>query len=62
MYRTYEFTFAGMPASMYGMYVADVGNKKHSDNPFGNQANIVETRIANRVTPIHYGVRYNDEP
>ena len=62
MYRAYEFTFAGVSASMYEMYVADIGAKKHGDNAFGNKANIVETRIANRVSPIHYGVRYNDEP
>lgn len=62
MYRAYDFTFAGVSASMYGMYVADIGNKKHGDHSFGNVANIVETRIANRVTPIHYGVRYHDEP
>lgn len=62
MYQAYEFTYAGMPASMYGMFVCDFGNKKHGDNPFGNKANIVETRIAGRVKPIHYGVKYNDEP
>lgn len=47
---------------MYGMFVCDFGNNKHGDNPFANKANIVETRIANRVKPLHYGVRYNDEP
>lgn len=62
MFSTYEFTYAGMPASMYGMYVADISDKKHSANSFANTANIVETRIANRVTPIHFGVRYNDSP
>ncbi len=62
MYQSYEFTYAGKAASMFGMFVCDIGSKKHGDNPFGNKANIVETRIANRVTPIHHGVRYNDEP
>lgn len=62
MYQSYEFTFAGMPASMYGMFICDLGSKKHSDNAFGNQAKIVETRLPNRITPIHYGVRYNDDP
>lgn len=62
MYKTYDFTFADMPASLYGMFVADIGSKKHSDNQFGNQANIVETRIPNRITPLHYGVRYHDQP
>lgn len=27
MYRAYEFTFAGMPASHYGMFVCDFGSK-----------------------------------
>lgn len=62
MYKNYEFTFADMPASIFGMFVCDIGNKSHSDNEFGNRANIVETRIANRITPLHYGVRYHDEP
>lgn len=62
MFNTYDFTFAGTPASLYRMLVCDIGNKSHSDNEFGNKANIVETRIANRITPLHYGVRYHDEP
>ena len=62
MYRTYEFTFADTPASLYGMFVADIGSNKHNNNDFGNQANIVETRIANRITPLHFGVRYHDQP
>lgn len=62
MYSSYEFTFADIPASIYGMFVCDIGSKKHTDNDFGNKANIVEKRIANRITPLHYGVRYHDEP
>ena len=62
MYRTYEFTFADTPASLYGMFVADIGSNKHNNNDFGNQANIVETRIANRITPLHFGVRSHDQP
>ena len=62
MFKSYEFTYAGMPASMFGMYIADMSSNKHSANSFGNKANLVETRLANRVTPIHYGVRYNDSP
>lgn len=62
MYKAYEFTYAGIASSMYGLFVCNIGNKKHSDNAFGNTANIVETRLANRVTPIHFGVRYNDTP
>ena len=62
MFTTYEFTYAGLPASMFGMFVCDINKKAHDDNPFGNSANIVETRIANRITPLHYGVRYHDTP
>lgn len=62
MFKGYEFTYAGMPASMFGMYIADVSSNKHNAVSFGNKANLVEKRLANRITPIHYGVRYNDTP
>lgn len=60
MYQSYEFVYAGLSSAMFGMYVADMPSNKHSANSFGNKANLVETRLANRVAPIHYGVRYND--
>lgn len=62
MFRAYEFTFAGIPSALYGMVVSDVGSKKHSDNSFGNKANIVEKRLPNRITPLHYGVKYHEKP
>lgn len=62
LFNSYEFTFADTPASLYGMAVYDIGDKSHKDNGFGNTANIVERRIANRITPLHYGVRYHDAP
>lgn len=62
VFRPTDFTFAGKSASEFGLTVCDIGNNKHSDNSFGNSANIVESRIANRITPLHYGVRYHDEP
>lgn len=62
MYQSYEFVYAGISSAMFGMMVCDVGSKSHNDNAFGNKANIVETRIANRITPIHHGVRYHDDP
>lgn len=62
MFKSYEFTYAGMPASMFSMYVADMSSNKHTANSFGNKANLVEKRLANRIAPIHYGVRYNDSP
>ena len=60
MYKAYEFTFAGIPASAFGMFISDIGNKKHGDNVFGNQANVVETRIANIIITLHFGVLFND--
>lgn len=62
MYDCYEFTFAGQPSELYGLHVCDIGSRKHGDNPFGNTASIVNTRLPRRVTPLHYGVRYNDSP
>lgn len=44
------------------MFVCDFGSKKHSESSFGNAANIVETRLPRRITPLHYGVRYYDKP
>ena len=62
IYKSYEFTYAGISSEMFGMYVCDIGSKTHNDNSFGNKANIVETRLPGRITPIHFGVRYHDEP
>lgn len=62
MFRAFDFIFADVSASEYGLFICDLGNKKHEDNMIGNVAKIVETRIADRVTPLHYGVRYHDEP
>lgn len=62
MYQSCDFVFAGESASMYGLSIYDIGSKKHTDNDYGNQANIVERRLPNRITPLHYGVRYHDQP
>lgn len=62
MFNTYEFIFAGVPSSMYGLYVCDVGSTKHTDNAFGNKADIIEARIPGRVRPLHSGVDYNASP
>lgn len=62
MYRSYQFTFANIPASMFGMFVCDIGSNQHNSQAFGNQANIVEVRLPQRITPLHYGVRYHDSP
>lgn len=60
--KAYDFTFNGVSASNFGLMLCDIGSNKHSNNSFGNKANIVEKRLADRVAPLHYGVRYNDEP
>lgn len=62
IFKGREFVFAGKSSADYGLYIADFGSKKHSANSFGNVAELVETRLANRVTPLHYGVRYHDSP
>ena len=31
MFKSYEFTYAGMPASMFGMYIADMSSNKQDD-------------------------------
>lgn len=62
MFNAYEFIFAGMPSSMYGLVVCDFDGNTHSNNPFGNKAEIIETRIPGRVRPLHYGVDYHKSP
>lgn len=62
MFKAYDFTFAGQSASMFGLSVCDIGSSKHSDNPFGNIAEIAEERIAQRISPLHFGVNYHSKP
>ena len=62
MFQSYEFIFAGIPSSMFGLMIYDIDNKSHSDNPFGNVANILETRIQGRVRPLHHAVDYYEKP
>lgn len=62
MFRTYEFTYAGIPSSLYGMVVTDQWGARHSAHAFGTQASIAETRIPNRIAPLHYGVNYHEAP
>jgi len=62
MFNSYEFSFAGQSSLMYGLMVYDFGGKGQSDVAFGNRASIVETRINNRIQPIHFGVNYHEKP
>lgn len=62
MFTAYEFIFADIPSSMYGLYLCDFGNNAHTDNSFGNTASIIETRIPGRVRPLHFGVDYHKSP
>ena len=62
MYLAYDFTFAGISSSIYGLSVCDIDNKKHSANAFGNVANVVEERVAGRIKPLHFGVKYHEKP
>lgn len=62
MFHAFDFTFAGESASTYGLFLCDFANKQHGDIPFANQANILDVRLEKRITPLHYGVRYHDQP
>lgn len=62
MFHAFDFTFAGESASNYGLFLCDLGSKQHGDHAFANQANILGARPGNRITPLHYGVRYHDQP
>lgn len=62
MFNAYDFTFAGVPSSMYDLMIYDFDGTSQSDVAFGNQADISETRINQRIQPIHYGVNYHDDP
>ena len=62
MYNAYDFTFAGVPASTYGLALCDIDNKKHNANAFGNVANIVDERVYGRIKPLHFGVNYHEKP
>lgn len=62
MFNTYEFVFAGISSAMYGLMVCDIGSHGQSDVAFGNKASIIEARTLQRITPIHFGVDYNEAP
>lgn len=62
MYKTYEFIYAGIPSSMYGLYICDFAGNRNDDVAFGNSAKIIEKKVNNRVSPLHYGVDYNSTP
>lgn len=61
MFQGCEFTFAGVSSSEFGLYIVDFDSKKNDDTVLSS-GKISETRLPNRVTPLHYGVNYNDEP
>ena len=62
MFNAYEFTFDGQSSVMYGLMLYDFDGKGQEDVPFGTRASIVETRLNNRITPLHFGVNYHEEP
>lgn len=62
MFSSYEFTYNGESSYMYGLMLYDFGGRGQSDVPFGSVGEIVETRINNRIQPIHFGVNYNSKP
>lgn len=62
MFNSYEFYFAGESSYQYGLMLYDFGGKGQNDVSFGNMASIVETRISNKIAPIHFGVNYHKTP
>lgn len=62
MFNAYEFTFDGQSSVMYGLMLYDFDGKGQEDVPFGTKGSVVETRIKNRITPLHFGVNYHEEP
>ncbi len=47
---------------MYDLMIYDFDGNGQDNVSFGNQASIVETRIYNRIKPIHFGVNYHKTP
>ena len=62
MFNCYEFTFNGESSYQYGLMVYDIGGVGQRDVSFGNRAEIVETRTSGRIRPIHFGVKYHEDP
>jgi len=62
VFNSYEFTFAGESSVMYGLKLYDFNGRGQDDVSFGNKATVSETRVNNRIQPIHYGVNYHKDP
>ena len=62
MFNSYEFSFAGESSLMYGLMIYDIDGNGQENVPFGNSAEIIETRTLNRIQPIHFGVNYHESP
>lgn len=62
MHKAYDFTFAGVSATMFGVFCCDIGSARHTDNRFGNTAEIIEERVTQRIKPLHFGVNYHNSP
>lgn len=53
-----QFVFDDIPSWEYGLVIYDLGGA-NEDGDFTTPAEIVEDRINNRYTPLHYGVTRN---
>ena len=62
MFYAWDFIYAGTSASEFGLFICDVGGNGQLDIAFANKANILQTRLSNRIEPIMQGVRWNDNP
>lgn len=54
-----QFVFDDIPSWEYGLVIYDLGGA-NEDGDFTTPAEIVEDRINNRYTPLHYGVKRNE--
>lgn len=62
MFNACEFMYGGESSITHGLMIYAIGGNGQNDVPYGNVAHIFETRVPLRVTPIHYGFAYHQQP
>lgn len=62
MFSSYEFNFAGKSSLAFGLKLYDFDGKGQDEVSFGNKASISETRLNNKIQPLHFGVNYHEKP
>ena len=59
MLKSTSFIFDGKPSDDYGLMIYFLNDEATRELNLGTNVNVVEDRIANRITPIHYGTNIN---